>query len=79
MLPYKMKGIIGGMLMLLAIMTSALLSFSTWATAKAMIIWYPHKGTIPMNNPKPTLDAFTEAFSSGLKMASRKFLLKFFF
>ena len=39
MLPYSMKGIIGGMLMLEEMMTMALLSFKKCASANAMSIW----------------------------------------
>lgn len=69
----------GGILILEAMMTMALLRRKICARAKAMIIWYPHAGKMPMNNPNPTEADFIAGDSLGLVKASRKILLKFFF
>lgn len=78
-LPYKISGIMGGILMLAAIMTKALFNRKKIAVAIAMSNWKPQMGTIPINNPKPTENAFNAGDSCSLSMDSRTFCQKLFF
>ena len=48
-----MSGIMGGMLILDAIIVSALLSRKRVASRSATAIWKPHMGTMPINTPNP--------------------------
>ncbi len=72
-------GIIGGILMFAAMITSILFNRNMNETAMAISIWNPHTGNMPMKIPKPTEKDFNAFDSSGLRSCSRKSCLMFFF